>query len=182
MFSFLLFTIRNSDDLRFMTNLCEEYKELMYDTAKKHAHDPTLADDIVQESLMKLIEKVSTLRGLECCKLKPYIVSTIRNTARNEFRKSKIRCKYHEPILEEEPVDPMSLEDMHLVLFRKHRLTSIWKQLTENERLLLESNSLLGLTDEEVAELLDCKASSVRMLRTRARRRAMELIQQMEDE
>ena len=182
MFSFLLSTIQNSDDLRFMTVLCEEHKELMYDTARKYTHDPTLADDIVQESLVKLIEKISTLRGLECCKLKPYIVSTIRNTARNEFRRSRIRRKYHEPMPEEDPIDPISLEDMHLVLFRKHRLNSVWEQLSENEKLLLESKPLLGLTDIEVAEILGCKASSVRMLRTRARRHAIELIQQMEDE
>ena len=181
MFSILL-TISNSEELQFMTQLCKDQKELMYDTARRYAHDPALCDDIVQESLVKLIEKISILRGLEYCKVSAYIVKTVRNTALNEYRKSKIRCKYLEPMPEEEPVDPTSLEDMHQVLFQKHRLNAVWNQLSEDEKLLLESKPFLGLTDSEVAEILVCSADSIRMKRTRARRHAIELILQLEGE
>lgn len=181
MFSVLFSTIKNTEDLQFMIQLWENHMELMYDTAKRHTHDPTLCDDIVQDSVVKLIEKISILRGLECHKINAYVAKTVRNTARNEYRKSRIRCKYHEPMPEEEPVDPISLEDIHQILFRKHGLNAVWDQLSEDEKLLLESKPFLGLKDWEVAEILGCSADSVRMKRTRARRHAIELILHLED-
>ena len=180
MLSILLSTISNPEELQFITKLWEEHKELMYNAARKHAHDLTLCDDIVQESLTKLIEKVSILRNLERYQLSSYIVKTVKNTARNEYRKSLVRCKYQEPI-PEELVDPISLEDMHQVLFRKYKLSAVWNQLDEDEKLLLEGKTFLGLTDKEVAQILGCQTDSVRMKRTRARRHAIELILQLED-
>lgn len=183
MISFLAL-IKTPGDLRFMEQLFADHERLMFKTARYYAHDPSLCEDIVQDSLEKLIKKISVLRSLDCCRLKVYIVNTIRNTAYSEYRKAQIRGKYLEPFpdWENEPVDPLSLEDMHSMLFQRHRFYAAWKQLDEREQLLLFGNTLLDMSDEEIADILGCKPNSVRTLRSRARKQMKIYIQQLEDE
>ena len=56
------------------------------------------------------------------------------------------------------------------------------KQLSEEERILLDGRYLLGLSDEEVAEMVRCKPSSVRMKLTRVRRKVFAMMKQREGE
>ena len=50
----------------------------------------------------------------------------------------------------------------------------------KEDRLLLEGKYILGYTDAELADMLGCKKSSVRMKLTRARRRAFQLMTEEE--
>ena len=56
---------------------------------------------------------------------------------------------------------------------------NVWPQLSTQDKILLESKYILGYNDNEIGKLLGCKASSVRMYLTRARRRAVELISEV---
>lgn len=182
MISFLAL-IKTPGERRFMEQLFTEHERLMYKTAKQYAYDSSLCDDIVQDSLEKLIKKIPVLRGFDRCTLKVYIVSTVRNTAYTEYRKAKTRSKYIEPFPEwmDEPVDPLSLEDMHHALFQKHRFSAAWNSLSERDQILLYGKYLMDLSDKETADILGCKPSSIRMMRFRARKQLEINIQQLED-
>lgn len=69
-----------------------------------------------------------------------------------------------------------SLDEQLPSLNSADQLWSIWSQLPPEDRILLEGKHILGYTNEEIAMVLDCKASSVRMKLTRARRRAAKLL------
>ena len=168
----LLALIKTPGERRFMEQLFTEHERLMYKTAKQYAHDPSLWDDIVQDSLEKLIKKIPALRGFDPSTLKVYIVTTVKNTAYNEYRKAQTRSKYIEPFpeWEEEPVDPFSLEDMHHALFQKHRFSAAWNRLGRREQILLYSKHLMDMSDRETADILGCKPSSIRMMRYRAQK------------
>ena len=171
--------LEKSNDKEFIIWLYMEYKELMYSTAYRYVDTQQMAEDIVQDSLVKLIRKTDTLRTLAGPALGGYIVSTIRNTAINVL-KSKNREALHVTSLSEDfAVDPLSepsLDAMMIASESNRRLADIWPDLTWSEQLLLEGKYFLGFTDQELARQLKCKASSIRMKLTRARRKAMALL------
>jgi len=73
--------MENVSDRQFMADLYENYHRLMYRTAAKCDPDRDEQDEAVQDALVRLIAKVSLLRGLDRPRLAAYIVRTVRNTA-----------------------------------------------------------------------------------------------------
>lgn len=59
-------------------------------------------------------------------------------------------------------------------------MKTVWAHLTEEEQTLLEGKYIIGYTDAELAGQLQCKVSSIRMKLTRARRRAISLLNEQE--
>lgn len=167
------------DDRAYILWLYEEFENLMFATARKYVSEQVDCEDIVQDALISLLGKVQTLRRLHGCTLTSYVVSTIRNTAINHLKRQKviddrtvsIEDKY--PELESEAV---SLEDMMMLIERKAQLSKIWPRLTQEHRALLEGKYILGQSDEQLAKQFHCKANSIRMKLTRARRTALQLL------
>ena len=68
-------------DREFLLWLYQEFSRLMFYTAQKYLADPHSQEEVVQESLKKLIEKVAVLRRLKRPALAGYVRATVRNTA-----------------------------------------------------------------------------------------------------
>ena len=68
------------------------------------------------------------------------------------------------------------MEELVAALDRRRALERVWPKLTDLDQMLLSGKYLLGYSDQELAELAGCKKDSVRMLLTRARRRAAALL------
>ena len=71
----------------YMEPLYEENRRLFFATARKYAADGHDAEEIVQDSLVRLMGKVDILQEMKRCTLASYLVSTVRNTAINHLRK-----------------------------------------------------------------------------------------------
>ena len=85
----IIFTWATDDetsDREFMINLYSEFERLLFQTARKYVLQPETVEDIVQESLVKLYEKIGTLRSLNHVTLAAYIRSTVRNTSINVLK------------------------------------------------------------------------------------------------
>ena len=119
------------DDREYILRIYERFNRIMYSTARKYTSD-LVAEDIVQDAMVKLIPKVSRLRGLERCTLAAYIVYTVRNTAKNYLRSQSVKSKH---IVSTEPEDFDNYFDYtellpeELILFseRKREFHDIWK-------------------------------------------------------
>ena len=180
MLSFLL-TLHTVEEKRFMRDLYNEYKGLMLSTAKKYVVDHQAAEDIVQDSLVKLMQKIDVLLPLQCCTLAAYIVSTVRNTAIDHLRARGVEANRISPLsLDDLYMEPSSEERLDEAAIQKEnleKLKAIWPALSETDRFLLERKYLAGDTDLDIAQVLGCKPSSVRMKLTRARRCVINLLQ-----
>lgn len=164
-------------DREFMLMVYESHKDLMMTTAQKYIADRDIAEDIVHDGVVKLIEKVSLLRTLNRCTLAGYIVSTVRNTAISYLRRQDTLQKHSTPMEEEmEEAAELTVEELTILQADKAQLCDAWPKLSEEDRLLLEGKYLLEQSDEELAALLGCKVASIRMKLTRARRRAYLLV------
>lgn len=170
-------------DREFMDQMYMEFERLMFFTARQYTSKAEIAEDIVQESLVRLYEKVRTMKPMKHVVLAAYIRATVRNTAINVLRKMNRERDY----AADAETDAFAQADQEWVLntmmdLSGYRvlLSKIWPRLPEDDRLLLEGKYILGYSDKELAEGIGCQANSVRVKLTRARRRALKIIRDEE--
>ena len=63
MIPYCILLIENEDDREFMASLYQRYNRLMYDTIIKMAKNPHDTEDILQNALVRLIDKIGLLRS-----------------------------------------------------------------------------------------------------------------------
>lgn len=169
--------IEDPSDREFMEQLFSDFERTMFSVARKYVSNPTDQEDLVQESAIKLIEKISTIRSMNRCILASYIVFTIRNTSIDFLRNQQVKQSKVSSMEDEtffEPESPsLPLDDQ---LISAEYLSELWTYLSEEDRTLFEGKYLLGNTDEELAVRLKCQPDSIRMKLTRARRKALKLL------
>ena len=170
-------------DREFMDQMYMEFERLMFFTARQYTSKAEIAEDIVQESLVRLYEKVRTMKPMKHVVLAAYIRATVRNTAINVLRKMNRERDY----AADAETDAFAQADQEWVLdtmmdLSGYRvlLSKIWPRLPEDDRLLLEGKYILGYSDQELAEEIGCQANSIRVKLTRARRRALAIFQEQE--
>lgn len=169
--------IDDPDDKSYMIWLYEEFHRLMFSTARKYTSNQTDCEDIVQNALVGLMQKISKLRQFDRCILTAYIVSIVRNAAINYLRQQALECEHSDSLDEDIP----SLEDLSLIVSQRNLLSEVWSQLSQEDRFLLEGRYIIGASDKELASTLNCKSDSIRMKLTRARRRAFALVMKFEE-
>lgn len=172
--------IEDPDDKSYMIWLYEEFHRLMFSTARKYTSNQTDCEDIVQNALIGLMQKISKLRQFDRCILVAYIVSTVRNAAINHLRHQALENEHTDSLDENEP-DISSLDNLASLAHQRNLLSQVWSQLSQEDRFLLEGRYIIGASDKELARKLNCKSSSIRMKLTRARRRAFALVMKFEE-
>lgn len=181
MIPYCILAIEDDDDREFMTYLFQEYQRLMYSEIYKIVCDTWSTEDILQTTLVKLIEKISLLRSFDRNHLVNYIISASKNTAINHLKKEKRVTIFSFDDCQDSPIDLSfnPLEDRFEQLEREddlNRLHRIWPNLDERTKFLLEGYYILKKTPEEMANDLDIKVDSIRMALTRAKRNAKKLM------
>ena len=170
----VILAIEDESDRDFMEQVYRQYHRLMYHTIYQLTDDPWLADDVLQITLVKLIDNIPTLRSLSNTKRINYIISAVKNSTYTQLRKTK----NHPEIDIEEWMIKNTLtaeDDPELLAIHKEEVqafSQIWTKLDDKNRLLLEGRFILGKSYEELAVDLGMNPSSVRMAVTRAKRLA----------
>lgn len=179
----MIFNLEDPSDQDFIDKFSRNYERLMFFTVKKYTSNLSDQEDIVQDALLKLMNKISVIRPLPCYILAGYVVSTIRNTAINYLKRQgreQSRCGSLEDETSVEDESP-SMDQLLILAEQRERLLERWNDLPERDRVLLEGKYIFDCTDEELAARLNCKASNIRMRLSRARRRALKLLIEWEE-
>lgn len=170
----IILAIEDENDRDFMERLYRQYYRLMYHTIYQFVNDPWLADDILQTTLVKLIDNIPTLRSLPDTKRVNYIISAVRNSTFTQIKKNK---SHPEIDIDEWTAKnaPTAEDNPELLIIHKEEVQAfcvIWPTLDEKSRILLEGRFILGKSYEKLADDLSMKPSSIRMAVTRAKRLA----------
>ena len=114
--------------------------------------------------------------------LAAYVRTTVRNTAINIIKAHGYEkdLRLEDNIKTTSEMQGASLDDLLSLTRYRDLLKKIWPLLSEEERFLLEGKYVLGYKDNELAIKAGCKASSIRMKLTRARRHALTIIVEQE--
>jgi RNA polymerase sigma-70 factor (ECF subfamily) len=76
-----------SGDREALARLVESHYDMMYRVALRWTKDPDVASDVVQDSCIKVINKITLFRGES--RFSSWLSAIIMNTARLNFRKAK---------------------------------------------------------------------------------------------
>lgn len=162
-----------------MVHLYTKYENLLFYTAQKYISERGSVEDVVQESLVKLHEKIRTIKPMPEIVLASYIRSTVRNTAINILKSTgyeEDRQISTENIIDVMDEHALSLDTLMQISRYRELLSKIWPELSKEEQFLLEGKYILGYSDRELSTELCCQPSSVRMKLTRARRHALSIL------
>ena len=179
MVPFCILAIENEDDREFMTRLYLDYSRLMQQQITKIVQDEWAAEDLMQTTLVKLIDKVQDLRTKDRNHLINYIISACKNQARNYMRDKNRHAEYSidEYLDMPNPHDGADEIEMRLAYTDElEHLSKVWPKLDGRSRYLLESHYILEKSPYEIAANLGIKPDSVRMALTRARKTAYALL------
>lgn len=170
----------DEDDRDFMSQLYLKYRNIMFSEIIKLISDPWEAEDILQNALIKLSDKVSLLRELDERRRINYVITAVRNLAKNSIRDNHIvfLCSLDDESLNlaECISDGTEIEQGIILREQLKDLSSVWSMLDETSQCLLEGKYILRRSDEELGSILGINPSSVRMMLTRSRRKALELM------
>ena len=133
-----LMALNTPDEQDFMMELLHEYEALMFSTARRYAKAANRAEDIVQESLVRLIDHIQTIMAIPRCNLAGYVVNTVKNTALNQLRAEQVRRKYVvEDVSPDEAGDRAAGTSPELLVLRQEDSRSfyqVWTTLSEAVR------------------------------------------------
>lgn len=144
----------------------ESYAKTLWAYALRLTGDASLADDIVQESFIRLLHR--DIDSLTDAQRKSYLFQTATNLFRDHLRKTKRTVAW---------------DDVDENVFMKTAVygeavdfTTAFDQLPPQQRTLLWMAYAEDYTHEEIAHALELKPSSVKVLLFRAKKKLTDVL------
>lgn len=129
------------------------------------SHDPTTADEVLQETYIRMLSVPSFGEGAR----KAYLYKTATNLLRDRWRKTKREKKWWELSVVEEHVH----QNFNLAM----DMETIFDALSVQERAILWLAHVEELSHKEIGVVLNVKERSVRVMAFRAREKARALLE-----
>lgn len=172
-----LMAIENAESRDLLEKIYREYHKEMYYIGYdilKNSHD---ASDVVQTSIIKLIPYIEKIKEVKCNKTKYLIVTIVKNTAIDLYRK-----KNNHPVLDLEAAEDIpdsiseSMEDVVIRLDDAKMLAEKLTKLSPEYTDILTLKYYFEFEDKEVAEILKISHANVRVRLGRAKTKLRNLI------
>ena len=172
MLPILISAIEAPEDRDLISEFFAKYKTLLYSEAWKYLSKQEDVEDIVSETLARIIANVDKFRNMAPVQRVRYAKVIVRNLSYILLKRSA-----YFTMIPFEDVDvylPAEEEDQPDVRVEKQlqraQIRDIWAQIDPEDRLLLEQKYILEWSDQELASRLGIQAQSLRMRLTRAKR------------
>ena len=172
-------SITSEDDRAFMEWLYTKHYRLMYGTVWKYTGDPQEADDIVSDSIVALMDRIDTLRGMEPTAVTRYIVVTVRNTALNHLKRLRLLRERFPRAMEAISGQAPVQESFERSIALRDTLAAILRlvdELPEKEQIVLQLKYSSDMSNDEIARIAGLSPESVRKYLSRARARIKDAI------
>lgn len=182
MIPYVILAMEDEDDRQFMTRLFVSYQRLMLSECYKVTKNPQDAEDQLQETVIKLVDKVDFLKTLDKKRLIYYIAAACRNNSINFIRRER-KLDYFSidddswTIGSKISIEAPSIEEQVVLKEDIRQFQDLWPTLPSKTRFLLEERYILHKTSNEIAEELGMTPESVRMAISRAKRKIRGLIE-----
>ena len=183
LFPMAILSMDQESDRHFLERLYLTYRTLMFRKALSILRDPYDVEDAINDVFLRLADVVPLLRSMDCCTLRAYLVSTIRNASYNLAQRRLIKERHsvydsEGLILSAQPARD-NIEDEILRGEQIETLKQALSRLPDREFTVLSMRYFEEAGDLEIARALDISPKSVRTYLTRARRRLNEIMKEM---
>ncbi len=175
----LIAEFQGGDELAFV-ELVDRYKDRLINFVYRFLNDMTDAEDLVQETFLKVYKKKHAYR--EIAKFSTWIYTIAGNLARSELRKRKRRKTYTMSSLSFEdneftPVDPdMDTEGVVFNSYAGEEIMKAIKQLPEPFKTIIILRDIQELSYEDISTILDIPMGTVKSRVNRARLKLQETL------
>lgn len=149
---------------KFIRNELEKRRELLYKIAYSWCHDPSLADDLVQDTMLKALRNSGQLKNTDA--IKPWLSKILANTWYDHLRRRKETVDldsmpYEEYASESDTNDRQDIVD---------RVRAKIAELAIGQRQVITLVDLAGFSYAEIAEILEIPIGTVMSRICRARK------------
>ncbi len=186
LFPAVLLLLDRGENLRLLTDLYEAHADAMLAVAADVLHNQQEAEDAVSQSFIQLHRHIDKIRRVPCNKLRPYVVSTVRNVSLTMLRRrqrERGRVAALDEAMEDTLVHPGEpTEDLALAAVTAERLIGAIGRLPRDQAEVLRLSAVEGLSDREMAALLGISPAGVRSRLSRARAALRELLKGEDNE
>ena len=165
---------RSWADDGFLAAFYDQYRGYLYYTVRKFTDSPQDQEDIIQDTMLRLLRNEENLRQLRGNQAATYLYLTVRSVFADQKKLAREREQAAEDrVLELAQQEQGSMDDS---LNAKWDAEILKNQLPQRDWQMLELKYIAGYSDQEIAAEMGCSAGSVRTLLSRVRRRAKSLL------
>lgn len=155
-------------------------KNIVFRTALRIVLNREEAEDIVQDTLMKLWERRDELEKVE--NLEAFALTMARNMAIDRKEKKDNQHVSFDDEAHDRPDEAQGSSDSQLMSQETHSFVAdIINSLPEKQRTILQLRDIEGKTYKEIAEVLSISESDVKVTLFRARKETKEKILQKKE-
>lgn len=152
------------------------YKDQMFRLALRFLRDEEDANDIVQDSLLKLWDKRKVLSDIKS--IKSFSMTMVRNACIDLIRKHKAETGKEQTILQR--TDDLNPEKQLVVSDQLQMVRNIIAQMNEQQREIIQLREIEGLDYDEIVEITGLTVNNLRVIISRARKEIRaKMVQQM---
>ena len=179
-FPSVLLLIQSDEDAQRLVELYHQYKRLMFKVAQQYFHyDQHEIEDVISDSILKMIKNFSTISAVPGNKIASYIVKIVRSECNDKLRKlSRQRSDLHFWDAEDNLVEVEDVSASNEIVFSRFfaiDLLQSFEQLNEREKQLIRLRHIDGMDYEEIALILGMKDAAARTAISRALKHLREL-------
>lgn len=151
--------------------LYRKYRQLMQYAANEILQDNYLAEDAVHAAFLKIIPRIGRIGEVDCHKTKAFVIIVAENEAKRIYaaRRRQNTIAFEE--VQEDPVDHDGGVEQLLAELTVEEIAAGIEDLSKLDSDILTLRYIHGLTDKEIARLLNIHEAAVRKRIERARRR-----------
>lgn len=171
-----LVRLAQTGDEEALAELYRHHEPQAFKTAYLMLGSRHLAEDVVQETFIRVIRKIATLR--EPTRFKPWLLQTLTNAARSTYRKHLWRQWLPLDLYRHDKPDRSSPSAQERLETAEElgELRDAIRQLKPEHRMPIVLHYYNGLSEEAVAEILECPIGTVKSRMHRARQQLNRLI------
>jgi len=152
------------NNTRFIRQELEKRRELLYQLAYSWCHQPALADDLVQDTMVKALRNARQLQNTQA--IRSWLTRILSNCWYDHLRSRRDTVDIDSLPAETHPSVPCSNERQDMV----ERVRHVIKQLPDGQRQVITLVDLAGFSYAEIAETLDIPIGTVMSRICRARK------------
>ncbi len=139
--------------------LFEMYKDRVYSVALRYSGDATLAQDIAQETFVKLFSTIGSFRGDS--RFESWLYRLVVNSCFDHKRKARRLMPLFDGLRSMLRAPSASALDEMVRSERSVQLQSAIAALPPEQRMVIVLRYTQGLSYEEIAEIMGCSAGTV---------------------
>ncbi|MEZ5542888.1 MAG: RNA polymerase sigma factor [Pseudomonadota bacterium] len=152
------------NNTRFICRELEKQRDLLYQLAYSWCHQPALADDLVQDTMVKALRSAGQLQDTRA--VRSWLTRILSNCWYDHLRSRRETVDIDSLPADKHPAIPCATERQDMVTRVRHMI----EQLPDGQRQVITLVDLAGFSYAEIAEILDIPIGTVMSRICRARK------------